>query len=119
METPPNEVFYDISCQLEVYALNREPTFWTGCRFYHDIFHGSNHTCLSVYMSRRVPSLDTGINSETCEQLNSYIQKIKYSARSTNQSQFMFYLQFFIHRWNVQKRHKSVPEQDMAEMLLK
>ena len=73
-ETPPNDMFYDISCQLEEYALNREPTFWRGCRFYH-IFHGSSHTCLFVKMSRRVPSLDIGINSETCEQFNSYVQK--------------------------------------------
>ena len=70
-------------------------------------------------MSRRVPSLDVGINSEICEQFNSYIQKIKYSARSMNQSHFMFYLQFFIHSWNVQKRHKCVAEQAMAESLLK
>jgi len=27
MENPPNEVFYDFSCQLEKYALNREPMF--------------------------------------------------------------------------------------------
>ena len=64
METPPNEVFYDFSCQLEEYALNREPMFWRGCRFYHDIFHGFSHKCPFVYMSRRVPSLDVGINSE-------------------------------------------------------
>ena len=119
METPPNEVFYDFSCQLEEYALNREPMFWRGCRFYHDIFHGFSHKCPCVYMSRRVPSLDVGINSEICEQFNSYIQKIKYTARSMNQSHFMFYLQFFIHRWNVQKRHKCVAEQAMAESLLK
>ena len=75
METPPNEVLYDFSCQLEEYALNREPMFWRGCKFYHDIFHGFSHKCPFVYMSCQVLSLDVGINSEICEQFNSYNQK--------------------------------------------
>ena len=35
-----------------------------------------SHKCPFVYMSRRVPSLDVGINLEICEHFNSYIQKI-------------------------------------------
>ena len=118
MDTAPDEVFYDFSCQLEEYALNREPKFWRNCRFYHDIFHGFSHKCPYVYMSRRIPALNIGINSEICEQFNSYIQKIKHSARAMNQSHFTFYLQYFIHRWNVQKHRKFKVEQKMAHSLL-
>ena len=57
LENHPIEVFYDFSCQLEEYDLNREPMFWRGCRFYHDIFHGFSHKCPFVYMSRQVPIL--------------------------------------------------------------
>ena len=118
METPPTEIFYDFSCQLEEYCLNREPKFWRCCRFYHDIFHGFSHKCPYVYMSKRIPALDIGINSEICEQFNAYIQKIKYSAQSMNQSHFIFYLQYFIHRWNKAKKKKMDDEMKLALLLM-
>ena len=104
MDTAPSEVFYDFSCQLEEYCLNREPRFWRNCRFYHDIFHGFTHKCSAMYNSKRVTPLWSGVNTEICEQFNSYIQKLKFSARSMSQSHFMFFLQFFIHQWNMKKK---------------
>ncbi len=118
METPPDEVFYDFSCQLEEYSLNREPMFWRCCRFFHDLFHGFSHKCPYVYNSRRIQALDIGINTEICEQFNSYIQRIKFSARAMNQSHFMFYLQFFIHRWNEEKKCKAEKLENVAQSLL-
>ena len=118
MDSAPSEVFYDFSCQLEEYCLNREPGFWRNTRFFHDIFHGYSHKCANVYNSKRIPALDLGINSEICEQFNSYIQKIKYSARSMNQSHFMFFMQFFIHHWNVKKKKKLLSEQEMVRKLM-
>lgn len=117
MEEPPSEVFYDFSCQLEEYALNREPWFWRSTRSgdLHDTFHAYSHVCPGLaYKSGRVPALDVGINSEICEQFNSFIQKIKYSARSMNQSHLIFYLQFFIHQWNVLKDEKFEKQKRMA-----
>ena len=102
-EKPPSEVFYDFSCQLEEYCLNREPHFWRDCKFFHDIFQGFCYKWPFVYNSKRIPALDQGINSEICEQYNAYIKKIKFSARSMNQSHFVFYLQFFRHQWNEKK----------------
>lgn len=118
MEDAPDVVFYDFSCQLEEYCLNREPKFWRNCRFCHDIFHGFSHKCPFVYTSKRIPSLDAGVNTEICEQFNSYIQKIKYSARAMSQSHFMFYLQFFIHKWNQEKEKTFQAEQNMAQSLM-
>ena len=119
METPPSEVFYDFSCQLEEYCLNREPHFWRECRFYHDIFHGFSHKCPFVYSAKRVPALmNSGINSEICEQFNAYLQKIKFSARSMSQTHFMFYLQFFMHLWNENKRLKVRGMQKAAQAFL-
>ena len=103
MEEAPSEFFCDNSCILEEYALNREPKFYRQCRFYHDVFHGYHHKCPYSYNSRRVPSLSQ-VNSEICEQFNSYIKKIKLSARAMSQSHFVFYLQFFIHQWNKTKK---------------
>ena len=99
----PEEIFYDFSCQLEEYSLNREPNYWKQCRFWHDVFHGYSHKCSYVYKSQHISSLQS-INSEICEQFNSFIQRIKYSSRSMSQSHFIFYLQFFIHFWNKMKK---------------
>ena len=118
MDRAPTELFYDFSCQLEEYSLNREPGFWRNTRFFHDIFHGYSHKCSSVYNSKRLPALKSGINSEICEQFNSYIQKIKYSARAMSQSHFMFFVQFFIYQWNMKKRKKLLEEQEMVRKLM-
>ena len=115
---PPDAVYYDFSCQLEEYCLNREPHFWRECRFFHDIFHGFSHKCPYVYNARRVPAIDRGVNSEICEQFNSYLKKIKSSARGMNQSHFMFYVQFFIHKWNQLKSKTLLKEKRMARVLL-
>lgn len=117
MESGPDEVFYDFSCQLDQYCLNREPKFWRDCRFYIDSFHRFSHTCPYIYDYKRVPALDRGVNSEICEQFNSYIKKIKNTACSMSQSHFMFYLQFFIYRWNVNKNKISRAQQDMAQQM--
>jgi hypothetical protein len=103
MKSAPKEFFYDFSCQLEEYSLNREPMFWRETRFWHDIFHGFSHKCPYVYSSRRIKYLHQN-NTDICEQFNSFIQKIKYSARAMNQTHFIFFLQFFIHKWNQIKR---------------
>ena len=39
LETAPEEMFNDFSCQLEEYALNREPGYWKNTRFFHDTSH--------------------------------------------------------------------------------
>ena len=99
----PRHYFYDNSCKLEEYSLNREPQFWRECEFWHDVFHGFHHKCPYTYNSRRINSLST-VNSEICEQFNSYIQKIAYSGRAMSQPRFIFYLQFFIHHWNQSRK---------------
>ena len=57
METAPLEMFYDFSCQLDEYCLNREPGFWKRTRFYHDTFHGICHSFAIVYTSSRLKIL--------------------------------------------------------------
>ena len=118
MQQPPSEVFYDFSCQLEEYSLNREPGFWRNCRFFHDIFHGFSHKCPDVYSAKRIPLIHTRVNTEVCEQFNSFAQKIKYSARAMSQPHFMFFLQFFIHRWNLLKQQKIQQQRHVALSLL-
>ncbi|WAR10663.1 hypothetical protein MAR_035739 [Mya arenaria] len=69
---PPQAVFYDFACNLQEYCLNRESG------------------------SSRLQGFES-VNSEICEQFNSFIQILKKSARQMTQSHFCFYLQFFIH----------------------
>ena len=99
---PPDEVFYDFGCSLSEYSLNRAPSYSRSIRFWHDIFHGFNHKCPYVYRSNRIRSLNV-VNSEICEQFNSFIQCIKYTGSHLSQSHFCFFMQFFIKIWNDRK----------------
>ena len=57
-----------------------------------------NIKCGECLKSTRVCVL-TGVNSETWEQCNPYIQSIKYTATHLSQSHFMFFTQFlYIYR---------------------
>ena len=102
MEEPPTDVFYDFACQLSEYTLNREPGFFCCTRFWHDLFHGVTHKCAGNFKSQRVCGLD-GINSEICEQWNSLLQCIKYTASHLSQAHMMFFAQFFIFMFNQEK----------------
>lgn len=106
-ETPPKDIFYDNACQFSQYSLNREPDFWKMVRIFHDIFHSFNHICGDVFLSTRVRGLN--VNTEICEQFNSFIQCVKYSSVKMTQAHFMLYLQFMVYVWNKKKQasHKG------------
>ena len=101
----PEEIFYDFACGLSEYILNREPQYFLETRFWHDLFHSFTHTCGKCFKSSRICEL-AGVNSEICEQFNSYLQCIKYTGSHLSQSHFMFFVQFFIYLWNCEKTTK-------------
>ena len=113
LEEPPEELFYDFACGLQEYCLNRCPDFFKNTRFWHDVFHGFSHKCSPSLKSSRIPALCT-VNTEICEQFNSYIQSIKYTATHLSHEHFCFFLQFFIHRWNIRKSEKYKNIYDVA-----
>ena len=97
----PQDVYYDFACGLQEYCLNRAPQFFKRTRFFHDVFHGFTHKCGPSFKSSRL----TGhrINTEICEQFNSFIQCIKYTGTHLSKEHFCFFLQFFIFIWNENK----------------
>ena len=99
---PPKDVFYDFSCQLSEYCLNREPELFKNTRFWHDLFHAIGHKCGICFKSGRVGGLE-GINTEICEQVNAFLQCIKYTAAHLSQEHFTFFLQFFLYLLNKEK----------------
>ncbi len=103
--TPPTDLFYDFACQLNEYCLNREPEFFKWMRVWHDIFHGCNHVCVPCFKSTRVLGL-TDVNSEICEQFNSYLQAIKFTGSHLSQTHFMLFVQFMVFLWNREKTQK-------------
>ena len=105
LKQPPQDIFYDFACNLQEYCLNRESDFYKDVRFFHDIFHGFSHKCSTAYRSSRLHGFEC-INSEICEQFNSFIQCIKPSGRQMSQEHFCFYLQFFLNIWNEEKYEK-------------
>ena len=101
----PTDIFYDFACQLHEYCLNREPQYFLNTRFWHDLFHGITHKCGKCFKSSRICGM-VGINSEICEQFNSYLQCGKYTGSHLSQSHFMCFVQFFIYQWNCEKTAK-------------
>ena len=101
----PREVFYDFACQLNEYCLNREPSFFKDTRFWHDIFHSFPHKCGPNFRSSRVQGL-SGVNSEICEQWNSYLQCIKFTASHLSQEHFMFFMQYLVYLKNEDKSRR-------------
>ena len=105
MPEAPSEIFYDFACQYSEYCLNREPQYFKLTRFWHDLFHGIQHKCGEIFKSTRVSGFK-GVNSEICEQFNSYLQCIKYTGSHLSQPHFMFFVQFFVYLWNKDKTTK-------------
>lgn len=105
LESAPDDIFYDFACGLHEYTLNRESGYFKNTRMFHDVFHGYTHKCAKTYKSTRLISFDS-VNSEVCEQFNSFMQCIKRSASQMSQQHFVFYLQFFIHEWNLRKERR-------------
>lgn len=104
-EVPPGVVFYDFTCSLSEYAHNRESGFFRDTRFFHDVFHGYTHKCSPAFKCERLLGFEC-VNTSICEQFNSFLQRIKASAKLMSQCHFAYYVQFFIHVWN---RRKAKP----------
>ena len=113
MELPPADIFYDNACQLSEYALNREPKWFMNTRFWHDLFHSITHKCGMNFKSGRVLGLE-GINTEICEQVNAYLQCIKYTASHLTQEHFVFFVQFFLYLLNTEKTQKYKKQANIA-----
>lgn len=115
---PPSHVFFDFACALSEYCLNREPEFFKNTRFWHDIFHSFPHKCGPNFRSVRIKGLE-GVNSEICEQWNSYLQCIKYTASHLSQEHMMFFVQFLMYLKNMDKtkRFKSQAAIALAGLL--
>ena len=102
MEKAPKHINYDNACQLSEYCLNREPEFFKHTKFWHALFHSMGHLCGINFKSERILGL-AGINSERCEQVNSFLHCIKYTGSHLSQGNFIFFVQFFLHLMNEDK----------------
>ena len=103
LENAPDLVLYDFACSLSEYCKNRESGYYKNTRFCHDIFHGYTHKCSPAFRCDKLHGTSI-LNTSICEQFNAFIQKIKSSSKLMTQCHFTFYLQFFIHIWNQDKK---------------
>jgi hypothetical protein len=118
LQRAPRYVIYDFACNLEEYAMNREPAFFAETTFLIDGFHCKNHTrfalalvndvfshcwsrsCSKAHFIKNYPALH-GVNSSCCEQYHSYISRLRRSATHMKQSTFMQFLRAFVNLWNL------------------
>ena len=105
LEHIPKHIFYDFTCSLSEYALNRALELFRFTRFWHDLFHAIGQKCGMNFKSSRVDGLE-GINTEIFEQVNSYLQCIKFIGSHLSQEHFMFFTQFFFYLLNKDKTKK-------------
>lgn len=103
LKEAPGDILYDFACSLSEYAHNRESGYFKNTSYFHDVFHGYTHKCSAAFRCNRLSKFNA-VNSSICEQFNSFLQNVKTSAKLMSQTHFCFYLQFFIHVWNQQKR---------------
>ena len=89
------KTFIMTACQLSEYCLNREPELFKNIWFWHDLFHFIGHMCGVNFKSGRVLEVEY-VNTEICEQVNSFLQCIKYTGTHLSQNHFTFFLQFFL-----------------------
>ena len=113
LKEAPTSVFYDFACSLEEYCRNRESGYFELTSFFHDIFHGYTHKCSKTFKSNRLQGF-SGANTSICEQLNSFLQCVKTSAKLMTQEHFCFFLQFFIHQWNIERERSYKKKASIA-----
>ena len=101
----PENIFYDFACQLSEYFLNREPELFKNTRFWHDLFHFIGHLCGVNFKSGRVLGLE-GVNTEICEQVNSFLQCIKYTG--AHLSQPLYFLSPIFPVFDEQRKDKEL-----------
>ena len=111
--TAPKEMFYDFACQLSEHCLNREPGYFLSTRFFHDIFHGFPHKCGNCFKAHRVCGL-AGLDTEICEQFNSYLGCIKYTGSHLSQEHMMLLTQFMVMLWNREKTKRMNNKANVA-----
>ena len=117
LKKPPDVIMYDNCCQLDEYTRNRESGFFKNTKFFHDVFHGFAHKCPDNFRSSRL-SQYKHIDSEICEQFNSFVQSLKKSSGQMSQTTFTFCLQHFIYVWNLKKRERLERQKHIARHVM-
>ena len=72
-------------CLFIEWILNRDPAYFQQTRFWHDLFHGFSHKCPLSLRSSCLPTFDV-LDTEICEQFNSFLQNIKSTATHFSKS---------------------------------
>ena len=114
MHKSPKILFYDFACQLNEYALNREPEFFKHTDMYHDVFHGVNHKCAFAFQCADIEK-QRCFNTACAEQFNRYINKIKATGRCLRSTRFVMYMQFMIYLYNKDKTKSCIRQQKMMK----
>lgn len=103
----PEAIIYDNACNASLYCLKREPEFFENTDFMVDKMHIRGHTnaCSPAYHpSSSVDQHDdvTGrrLNTQRCEQVNSFIQDLSGQAKLMTVSNYLFSIRDFLAQLN-------------------
>ena len=107
MTTAPKEIFCEDANSLEDYALQKDPYFYRNTRFFDNLHKDS---CpMSHYNSSRIQSL-AHLTNTISDEFKNYMDRILLSIAQIKRKHLVFYLQFFIQRWNEKRRQNYKKE---------
>lgn len=89
-------IVYDNACNLQAYAMNRDPAWALTTKFFVDKLHWFNHSGCSYGFNLYLYGIGDGINSQACEQLNKKMRKITTPASFMTAKHFTLYHKVFL-----------------------
>jgi hypothetical protein len=111
----PEFVIYDNACNLQTYALMREPYLYKDVVFMVDRLHYCNHKNCSCAFDAKLFPRDLGsLNSQVCEQAHKQMRKLVSSLSYMSQTHFMEFMRYFVFCSNFMNDHGQTVVQQIS-----
>ena len=112
-EAPPFRIFFDFACGSEEYCSNRIPNFFYLTTWFHDIFHGYDHThCTSCQSFSRIAGKQK-YDTSACEQMNKILKYMGPSIKGMRWDKACLFAQVFV--FVVNRKREWMHKRKLAE----
>ncbi len=106
MQQAPKRLVYDNGCNTHQYCFNREPEYFRETEFFVDEHHYAGHVaCPADYNTKDYAGIT---NASMAEQRNALLRRLESSCAYMNQTTFLVYIRYFVHKMNKLQRDKKV-----------
>jgi hypothetical protein len=95
VDVPPELVIYDNSCNLQIFCIRREPSFFMFTQFMLDRLHVAGHTRCTVAYDPHNHRVIMHINTQQCEHENSKHKPLQMQLYKMGQVSVLFHFLHF------------------------